>query len=307
MRTTHINDGWLDTTSTDEREILDLRGEGFGPLLALGRFRYRSATEPLPDQQHARWLVLIFALEGAQHYRLGAARLMLNAGQMLRVLPETRYGSGPWPEQRGSVAWMILDPDPVATTREMGIEAEAAAEVFRRLTDAQRPLVLPQPPLTAELLAGVFAGWGERRRPVERALLRHRLAALLLALAAALAGERAGGRERPGYAAGRIREVMTWLDDNQRNEIRVEELVARSRLPQARFFREFKAVAGVTPKEYVLRLKIEEAAGILEREPARPVTTIAHELGFSSSQYFATVFRRYLRVSPGDYRSSLIT
>jgi AraC-like DNA-binding protein len=63
----------------------------------------------------------------------------------------------------------------------------------------------------------------------------------------------------------------------------------------------------VTPKEYVLRLKIEEAAGILEREPARPVTTIAHELGFSSSQYFATVFRRYLRVSPGDYRSSLIT
>ena len=98
--------------------------------------------------------------------------------------------------------------------------------------------------------------------------------------------------------------MIGWLAANIRNEIRVEDLAARSRLPQARFFREFKALTGVTPKDYVLRLKIEEAARMLERDPSCPVTAIAHQLGFSSSQYFATVFRRYLRASPGDYRSA---
>jgi AraC-like DNA-binding protein len=29
---------------------------------------------------------------------------------------------------------------------------------------------------------------------------------------------------------------------------------------------------------------------------------VAHDLGFSSSQYFATVFRRYLGVAPGALR-----
>jgi AraC-like DNA-binding protein len=99
-----------------------------------------------------------------------------------------------------------------------------------------------------------------------------------------------------------------WLDtiSNSGREIldfRGEDLAARTRLPQARFFREFKALAGVTPKDFILRLKIEEAAKLLEQAPSRTVTEIAHELGFSSSQYFATVFRRYLRASPGEYRS----
>lgn len=52
----------------------------------------------------------------------------------------------------------------------------------------------------------------------------------------------------------------------------------------------------------MLRLKIAEAVRMLERNQDLSVTAIAHELGFSSSQYFATVFRRYLRVSPGELR-----
>lgn len=65
----------------------------------------------------------------------------------------------------------------------------------------------------------------------------------------------------------------------------------------------FGSLTGFTTNDFILRLKVEEAARILERDPTRTVTAIAHELGFSSSQYFATVFRRYLRVSPGEYRS----
>lgn len=304
MRTTHINDGWLDTASTENREILDLRGEGFGPLLSLGRFHYHSATEPLPDQQHADWLVLVFALDGAQYYRLGDSQVLLRTGQVMRVTPGTRYGSGPWPEQRGTVAWMILHARPVPESRELGMIDTVAEEMFSRLAGADGPLVFPQPCLTAELLDGVFSSWCRRESPLRRDLLRHRLATVLLDMAISME-ENDADPGCPGYAAARIREVTDWLGKNLRNWIRVEDLATGSRLPQARFFREFKAVTGVTPKDYVLRLKIEEAAGMLEGNPALSVTDIAHHLGFSSSQYFATVFRRYLGVSPSAYRKQL--
>jgi AraC-like DNA-binding protein len=79
--------------------------------------------------------------------------------------------------------------------------------------------------------------------------------------------------------------------------------VVLSRLSTSRFFQEFKTATGMTPKDYLLRLRVEEAARQLRKAPTRPVTCIAHELGFSSSQYFATVFRRYLGVSPGEHRA----
>jgi AraC-like DNA-binding protein len=34
------------------------------------------------------------------------------------------------------------------------------------------------------------------------------------------------------------------------------------------------------------------------------ITNIAHNLGFSSSQYFATVFRRETGMTPGEYRET---
>src|SRR5437899_10306837 len=126
MRNPHINDGWLDSFSTEEREILDFRGEGFAPALSLGRFRYHSATEPLADQQHDDWLVLVFALAGAQHYGVGGADLLLRAGQVMRVLPGHRYGTGGWPEQRGALAWMIIKAKPPTSGHELGMAPPAA-------------------------------------------------------------------------------------------------------------------------------------------------------------------------------------
>lgn len=304
MGNLHINDGWLDTTSTTEREILDFRGEGFGPMLTLGRFHYDIATEPLADQQHDGWLVLVFALGGAQHYQLGASRVLLSAGKVMRIPPGTRYGSGPWPEQRGAVAWLILQAGPASEWSGLGIGRQVAGRILESLAGRKGSIVFPQPDMTGELLNGLFAEWTMRDALLRRELIRHRLSALLLSLAVAMdsEGESSQGRP-PGHAATRIREVVPWIGENVKRDIRVDELAVRARLPQARFAREFKAVTGFTPKDFILRLKIEAAAKMLKRDPTRPVTEIAHELGFSSSQYFATVFRRYLRVSPGQYRS----
>jgi AraC-like DNA-binding protein len=303
MRSSHINDGWLDTTTTENREIMDFRGEGFDPVLSLGRFQYHCATVPLADQQHDDWLVLVFSLEGAQHYRVGEAELLLRQGQVMRVPPGLRYGTGSWPEQRGSLAWMILKALPAPADNGLGISPEVAVAAFGKLASRNGPLVFKQPKPTPYLLDGVFTAWPWRGDPLRREIIRHQLASLVLKATVELEEHSHTSDQAAGYTHARIQAVIDWLGANLHQEVRAKDLVEMSRLSTSRFFREFKAVTGVTPKDYLLRLRVEEAARLLRKDPTRPVISIAHDLGFSSSQYFATVFRRYLGISPQEHRT----
>jgi AraC-like DNA-binding protein len=58
---------------------------------------------------------------------------------------------------------------------------------------------------------------------------------------------------------------------------------------------------GVSPARYQARLRIGRAE-ILLTETDRSITSIAGDLGFSSPQHFATVFRRHTGRSPRDLR-----
>jgi len=83
------------------------------------------------------------------------------------------------------------------------------------------------------------------------------------------------------------------------------EMAAMAGLSLTSFHEHFKRVAGSSPKDYRLRVRVERAARCLREQPALTVTQVAHEFGFSSSQYFATVFRRYLGTTPLAYRDAV--
>ena len=70
-----------------------------------------------------------------------------------------------------------------------------------------------------------------------------------------------------------------------------------------RFTHYCKQITNVAPMQYLNRCRVEAAAKLLTGKPRMSVTEIAFACGFSSSQYFATVFRRQYGCSPRTYRS----
>ncbi len=82
----------------------------------------------------------------------------------------------------------------------------------------------------------------------------------------------------------------------------MDELVRHVGFSRARMFDLFKAQTGLTPNDYLQRLRVEKAQEQL-RQTNRSVTEIALATGFSSGQYFSTVFARYTGVSPTDFRN----
>lgn len=69
--------------------------------------------------------------------------------------------------------------------------------------------------------------------------------------------------------------------------------------------RHFSTRLGQSPKQYQMQSKLLEAKRLLT-ETDLPITTIAMELGFASSQHFATQFKAAHHMSPTACRTSSI-
>ena len=66
----------------------------------------------------------------------------------------------------------------------------------------------------------------------------------------------------------------------------------------------FRQETGQTISEHVNKLKVEEGKRLLKTTELS-IAQIAVRLGFSSQNYFHTIFRRICGMSPGEYRKSL--
>jgi AraC family transcriptional regulator len=100
-------------------------------------------------------------------------------------------------------------------------------------------------------------------------------------------------RAHPAIAA-----TASQLDDN----VPLSELAARTELSSFHLHRVFSAVAGETPKQYSLRLRLSRAAASL-LTGREPVLRIAMSCGFRSPEVFTRAFRRQFGMTPTAYRS----
>ncbi len=106
---------------------------------------------------------------------------------------------------------------------------------------------------------------------------------------------------RGGLAPWQVRRCIEYLTEHACESIGLEQLAALVGLSPFHFSRAFKHSTGVPPHRYQLSLRITQAKALLEGTDA-PVTEIAFDVGYESSQALARLFRREVGLSPSDYR-----
>jgi AraC-like DNA-binding protein len=292
---------WIDTENTAERQILDLAVIGMRHALSLGRLRYNQAAKPLPEQCHKDWLVLVFVLSGKQRYLINDQEVPVLGGEMLRILPGQRYGTGVWPEQKCNLAWLILKLRPLPRGPALGMSGDGVRSVLSHLSDPSRPQVVSSATDVPGLLDSIFQWWDRREDDLGRETIRNRISALVLGAVAVTTAETTAVSDRASQQ--RIERVLKWIANTDGQEMNITAMARIAGLAPTRFHAHFKQFTGHSPKDWLLRRKVEIAARRLREEPDLTVTRLAHELDFSSSQYFATVCKRYLGLSPRMIRS----
>lgn len=281
----------LDLDSTGERTIVDLADRGLGPLMALGRYRYLYAREPLPAQCHGSLVVLVLPVKGTFEFYLDDLPRRVGPGSVLRIRPRVTYLTGSTGQPRGDLTWLIA--------RTAGHAVDPVGRAVHLLADADGPLTWPAPVETAHALRRAFELGTADRTWITDAQLGHVLSDAVLGLAEAmLSAPEPAAPTHPDVA-----RTLAWLEEHLTEPIEAADLAAVSGLSMGHFYEAFRAVTGTSPKDYLLRRKTDRARAWLESDPALTVTEVAHRLGFPSSQSFATVFRRYQHRAPSAVRS----
>lgn len=79
-------------------------------------------------------------------------------------------------------------------------------------------------------------------------------------------------------------------------------LAAELNMGRSKMFTRLKEVVGLTPNEFTLKLKLEEALRMLQEAPQYNISEISYQLGFASPRYFSRCFKDFYGVSPLSYR-----
>ena len=100
---------------------------------------------------------------------------------------------------------------------------------------------------------------------------------------------------------GDLANVIAHMDANATKPIRIGELAAMARLSSSQFTRRFKELAGMSPGDYLLKVRIAAAQRELEQGETG-VQEIARMLGFHDHSHFSRKFHRITGQSPTEYR-----
>jgi transcriptional regulator GlxA family with amidase domain len=100
-----------------------------------------------------------------------------------------------------------------------------------------------------------------------------------------------------------LAQAMTFALEHLDEALEVDALAARAHLSRRTFDRQFRAVVGISPLQWLLHQRILQAQRMLEQTDL-PVDVIARRVGFTAGVSLRPSFRRIVGVSPQDYRNT---
>ncbi len=106
---------------------------------------------------------------------------------------------------------------------------------------------------------------------------------------------------RGGLTGWQLRRVVDFMAAHLAEDVGAAELVDLIGMSRAHFFRAFRQSTRQTPGGYLLALRMERARHLLEA-PALTVEDVARSVGFGSVDAFTRAFKRFVGVSPADWR-----
>ncbi|SHM66241.1 AraC family transcriptional regulator [Gracilibacillus kekensis] len=98
-----------------------------------------------------------------------------------------------------------------------------------------------------------------------------------------------------------IAKAVTFMKENYKGDIGLDEIVAVSGLSKYHFTRLFTKTVKDTPIQFLTKIRIEHALEMLQHSELS-IDEIANKVGYSTSNYFSKVFKSLLGESPSIYR-----
>ncbi len=115
----------------------------------------------------------------------------------------------------------------------------------------------------------------------------------------ACAGKQGSGENGPKNQI--IQAAEYYIKSHMGEKILAKDVARHVNLSDVYFTSYFKLKTGINFRDYVIRIKMDHAKGLMERMPDMPVAEVAAATGYDDYRSFYRVFKQNTGVSPSDY------
>ncbi|MDC7224489.1 MAG: AraC family transcriptional regulator [Spirochaetales bacterium] len=102
-----------------------------------------------------------------------------------------------------------------------------------------------------------------------------------------------------GLSPRNSRLLADYIHENSAENLHLDELADLAGLSEFHFQRMFKQSFGLTPHDYLNRIRVEKSMELIKE--GVPLAQVAGETGFSSQPHFTRVFKKVTGTTPGKY------
>lgn len=100
---------------------------------------------------------------------------------------------------------------------------------------------------------------------------------------------------------GYVRNAKAFMEEFYSSDISITDICREIHITPYHFIRLFKGKTGLTPHEYLLNLRIENAKKLIKINDDN-IMIIGKKCGFVNTSHFSTTFKRLTGVSPIEYK-----
>ena len=96
-------------------------------------------------------------------------------------------------------------------------------------------------------------------------------------------------------------ESIAYLENHYMEDLTVDVLAKIAGFSPRHFSRRFYEITKTTPLHYILMMRMQKAEYYLSKTDL-PISTIAAKCGFSDSNYFSRLYKKYYQINPSNFR-----
>ena len=262
-------------------------------IFTLGHARLLKARAPLSQHIHPGMVEFVYLARGTQNYQASGKTYTVHQGEVFFSLPDELHDTGSLPEEKSELFFLIVNPELARKLSVFCTEQEYLG--LRKYTVEQEERVFQAPEALPGALVRLLRCFSSQDQYFDTRV-RNALSEVLLALCQPCKTD----AHLPGHM---IQKSLNYIREHPEEVIKIADLCEREHMSASTYYKYFMQEFGVSPAEYILRQKIEKSKELLRTDLS--VTEIAYHYKFSSSQYYATVFKRFCNMTPTQYRESI--
>jgi AraC-like DNA-binding protein len=246
-----------------------------------------------------------YIIDGRFDWIIDNEHHILYPGDLALILPGQSFGGEKGFLDIGSVCWMHLELQQLEKGGKTG--SKMALGKWSRITDSEsrtigRILLLNNGHVLSKLkeAGAVFQNMYNEFINQEvgfTSRINQLIDELIILIARQLTRQNNSRRDFPQT----FMKLEESLRENLAHQWTVEEMAALVGLGTTAFSEKVKSYTGFSPLNYLINIRISEAIKLLKR-PEVHVTDIALDIGFYSSQHFATTFKKLTGYTPSEFR-----